>query len=142
MPQDSLSRFRDAQKRDYETALSEIRAGRKRSHWMWYIFPQIRGLGFSPTAQYYAVADLEEASAFLRDPYLGGNLREISAALLALPIRDAHAVFGSPDDMKLRSCMTLFSHAEGADSVFRDVLQAYYEGREDLKTLSILGLSS
>ena len=141
MENDALSRFREAHKQNYPAALSEIRAGKKRSHWMWYIFPQMRGLGVTFTANYYALGSLEEAELFLRDPYLGGHLREISAALLALDTRDALAVFGCPDNLKLRSCMTLFAHVKDADSVFRDVLNAYYDGQEDEKTLALLGLS-
>src|SRR5947209_2981933 len=94
----SLQRFVDAQQTDYATALSEIKRGRKRSHWMWYVFPQIQGLGFSETSRYYAIKDLREAEAYLKDPVLGPRLAEICEALLALPTNDAHAVFGSPDD--------------------------------------------
>lgn len=141
MTQESLSRFRDAHQRDYATALAEIRAGRKQTHWMWYIFPQLRGLGRSQTADYYGLESLDEAATFLRDPYLGGHLREISSALLALDTRDAYAVFGRPDCFKLCSCMTLFSLVDGADPVFRGVIDAFYHGQPDKKTLSLLGLS-
>lgn len=139
---DGLRRFKDAQERDYATALAEIRAGQKRSHWMWYVFPQLDGLGFSSTAHYYGIRDLEEARDYLADPTLGGRLREISAALLDLPTNDAHQVFGSPDDIKLRSCMTLFEVASGAGSegaeVFARVIDKYYAGRRDPRTLALL----
>ena len=135
-----LSRFTDAQRRAYPAALREIRSGRKRSHWMWYIFPQLRGLGRSATAEYYAIQSLEEAAAFLRDPYLGGNLREISGALLALAGDDPTAVFGWPDDLKLRSCMTLFAAVSPEDAVFQQVLDKYYGGSPDELTLSLLHL--
>ena len=104
-----LKRFADAQKRSYETAREEIRRGRKRSHWMWYIFPQMRGLGFSSNAHYYGIINLEEARAYLADPYLGGNLREFSGLLLQLDTNVPYRVFGTPDDMKLCSSMTLFA---------------------------------
>ena len=130
-----LSRFTDAQQRAYPTALREIRSGRKRSHWMWYIFPQLRGLGRSATAEYYAIQSPDEAAAFLRDPYLGGNLREISGALLALEGDNPTAVFGWPDDLKLRSCMTLFAAVSPEDTVFQQVLDKYYGGRPDELTM-------
>ena len=95
-----LQRFTDAQKMDFDTALAEIRNGRKESHWMWYIFPQLCGLGFSSMSEYYGIKDLEEAKAFLNDPYLGENLRTISEALLELKTDDPHQVFGSPDDFE------------------------------------------
>lgn len=133
-----LSRFTDAQKRDYETALAEIRSGRKRSHWMWYIFPQIQGLGRSQTAQFYAIQDLGEAAAYLNDPYLGKNLREISKALLEIEGSSASQIFGSPDDMKLRSSMTLFALATQDNQVFRDVLAKYYHGKMDERTVKIV----
>ncbi len=133
-----LDRFLQAQSGSYETALREIRSGRKRSHWMWYIFPQIQGLGFSATAQYYAIRDLQEAKEYLRHPTLRARLLEISEALLTLDSRDAAAVFGWPDDMKLHSSMTLFAEAEPACTVFQDVLRQYFHGNKDEKTLQIL----
>ena len=132
-----LSRFHKAQKGSYETALAEIRAGRKRSHWIWYIFPQIQGLGYSSTAQYYAIEDLEEAKAYLADPVLRERLLEISNALLALDSCDPSDVMGYPDDLKLRSSMTLFSLADPECTVFRDVLEKYYDGREDPRTIAL-----
>ena len=135
-----LSRFHKAQQGSYETALAEIRSGRKCSHWIWYIFPQIQGLGFSSTAQYYAIENLEEAKAYLADPVLRERLLEISNALLALDSCDPSEVMGYPDDLKLRSSMTLFSLAEPECTVFRDVLDKFYGGRDDSKTVDILGI--
>src|SRR5215469_10085358 len=114
MPVD-LKRFIVAQERDYAVALAEIRAGRKRSHWMWYIFPQMEGLGHSEMAERYAISSLEEAAAYLADGVLGPRLVEISRVLMGLGTNDATAVMGRPDDLKLWSCMTLFSMVEGAD---------------------------
>ena len=133
-----LSRFIEAHRQHYPTALSEIKRGRKTTHWMWYIFPQIHGLGSSPTARHYAIRGLDEAKAFLHDPYLGGNLTEISQALLALDTNRPDEVFFWPDDMKLRSCMTLFARISAGDSVFHRVLDKYFGGRPDDRTLSIL----
>ena len=132
-----LSRFHKAQQGSYETALAEIRSGRKRSHWIWYIFPQIQWLGFSSTAQYYAIENLEEAKAYLADPVLRERLLEISNALLALDSCDPSEVMGYPDDLKLRSSMTLFSLAEPECTVFRDVLDKFYGGREDERTIDL-----
>ncbi len=133
-----LQRFKEAQKRDFDTALSEIRRGRKQSHWMWYIFPQIQGLGFSSTSVYYAIQNMAEAEDFLNDPYLGANLRTISEALLELDTDDPYQIFGSPDHLKLLSCMTLFEAADGEGGVFTQVIEKYYDGRRDDKTLYIL----
>ncbi|MCR5089722.1 MAG: DUF1810 domain-containing protein [Oscillospiraceae bacterium] len=133
-----LSRFLKAQEHDYERALNEIRAGRKRSHWMWYIFPQVQGLGFSSTAAYYAIHDLQEAKDYLADPVLGARLREISSALLELEGLSAHDIFGYPDDLKLRSSMTLFRLADLNCPVFERVLDKYYDGEADEKTIWIL----
>ena len=133
-----LQRFKEAQERDFDTALSEIRRGRKQSHWMWYIFPQIQGLGFSSTSAYYAIQNMAKAEDFLNDPYLGANLRTISEALLELDTDDPYQIFGSPDHLKLLSCMTLFEAAEGEGGVFTQVIEKYYDGRRDDKTLYIL----
>ncbi len=130
-----LSRFHKAQQSSYETALAEIRSGRKRSHWIWYIFPQIQGLGFSSTAQYYAIENLEEAKAYLADPVLRERLLEISNALRKLDSCDPSEVMGYPDDLKLRSSMTLFSLAEPECTVFRDVLDKFYGGQKDERTI-------
>ena len=133
-----LQRFKDAQKMDFDIALAEIQSGHKRSHWMWYIFPQIYGLGFSRMSEYYAIQSLEEAKDFLNDPYLGGNLRKISEALMELDTDDPHQVFGSPDDLKLLSCMTLFEEAEGSGGVFTRVIEKYFGGRRDEKTVELM----
>lgn len=133
-----LSRFTRAHRRSFPAALEEIRSGKKRGHWMWYIFPQIQGLGHSSTAALYAIDDLEEAEAFLKDPYLGGNLIQISRALLELETDDPSEIFDDPDDLKLRSCMTLFSVLPGADAVFEDVLLKFFDGYPDEHTLRIL----
>ncbi len=135
-----LERFVRAQIGSYETALWEIRRGRKCSHWMWYIFPQIAGLGMSSTAQYYAIQDLQEAEEYLAHPILGPRLREISAALLKLESSDAYAIFGWPDDLKLRSSMTLFSCAAEDEPLFQQVLDKFYAGAPDERTLALLGL--
>ncbi|MBF9220869.1 DUF1810 domain-containing protein [Hymenobacter ruricola] len=134
----SLQRFLDAQQASYPTALAEIKAGRKRSHWMWYIFPQIQGLGLSETARFYALRDRAEAAAYLQHPVLGARLVEISTALLALTSSDAHAIFGSPDELKLKSSMTLFAALPGAPAVFQQVLDRFYDGARDEKTLRII----
>ena len=135
-----VSRFTDAQRHSYSTALAEIKRGRKTSHWMWYIFPQVSGLGFSSTAQYYSISGLEEAREYLTDDYLRSNLLEISYALLKLPGNDAEAVLGWPDCLKLRSCMTLFKYADPDEPIFQQVLDKYYGGRDDSKTVDILGI--
>lgn len=133
-----LDRFVKAQAYDYDAALREIRSGHKRSHWMWYIFPQFQGLGFSSMAQYYGIRDLEEAKAYMAHPVLGPRLTEISEALLGLDTRDPSAVMGYPDDLKLRSCMTLFELAAPEQPVFGRVLEKYYAGRRDGLTLELL----
>ena len=132
-----LQRFTEAQKLDFDLALEEIRSGCKRSHWMWYIFPQIRGLGFSSMSAYYGIQDLEEAEDYLKDPYLGGNLRTICQALLELDTDDPHRIFGSPDDLKLRSSMTLFEAAEGKGGIFTKVIEKYYGGSRDQQPLEL-----
>ncbi|WP_188626730.1 DUF1810 domain-containing protein [Pedobacter quisquiliarum] len=136
-----LQRFLNAQQEDYATALQEIKAGRKSSHWMWYIFPQINGLGFSSTSVYYGIKDIEEASAYLKHPMLGKNLLEISEALLSLEGRDATSIFGYPDDLKLKSSMTLFSSIPDSPAVFQQVLDKYFDGDADPKTLQLLSIS-
>ncbi len=134
----SLQRFIDAQQSDYETALSEIKRGRKQSHWMWYIFPQIRGLGFSATSKLYAIKNLKEAQAYLNHPLLGKRLKEITDALINLSSNNAHEIFGSPDDLKLKSSMTLFASLPDADPVFESALKKFFKGEKDAKTLSII----
>lgn len=134
----NLDRFIKAQKRDYETALNEIRRGYKRSHWIWYIFPQIAGLGFSPTSQYYSIASIKEAEAYMENAYLRAHLLEISEALLTLDSRDPEQVMGHPDDLKLKSSMTLFAEAAPEETVFQAVLDKYFGGEKDQRTLDIL----
>lgn len=135
-----LDRFLDAQRGDYAAALAEVRRGRKTSHWMWYIFPQIAGLGQSSTARYYSIRDLEEAREYYAHPVLGQRLREISGVLLELRGSDPVAVFGGIDSMKLKSSMTLFAVAAPDDPLFQQVLDKYYAGEQDALTLRILGL--
>lgn len=138
MSNDNLKRFLDAQQRDYATALTEIKSGRKRSHWIWYIFPQIGGLGYSEMSKRYAIKDLPEAIAYLAHPVLGKRLVEISTALLDLKSISATGIMGSPDDLKLRSSMTLFSQVPGADPIFDTVLKRYFQGEKDKATLQLL----
>lgn len=136
----SLDRFLVAQEHSYDMALREIRAGHKRSHWMWYIFPQIAGLGMSYTAQLYSIKDIDEARSYISHPVLGARLVEISEALLKTESSDATAVMGYPDDLKLRSCMTLFAQVSD-NPVFNAVLEKFYGGKADACTLSILHLA-
>lgn len=133
-----LERFVLVYNRDYATALSEIRSGRKQSHWMWYIFPQLTGLGRSEYARYYGLPDLEAAKEFLAHPLLGEHLLTISRALLHLDETDPHRVMGSPDDLKLCSCMTLFEAAAPDTPEFAAVLEKFYAGRRDSRTLALL----
>lgn len=139
-----ISRFKIEQNLDFETALSEIKTGRKCSHWMWYIFPQLKGLGGSEMAQYYGIDGMEEAKAYLADETLRTNLLTITKALLDLPETNATAIFGIPDDLKLKSCMTIFyfaaseiGDAENAN-VFKSVLDKFYGGEVCRRTKSIL----
>lgn len=134
---DSLQRFVDAQVATYDTALAELRDGHKRTHWMWFIFPQIAGLGHSAMAQRYAISGLEEAKAYLAHPLLGIRLRECTEAVNTHTDRSAHAIFGSPDDIKLRSSMTLFSAAAPQEPLFRRAIEQFY-GNDDPATLERL----
>ena len=133
-----LDRFIKAQEQAYEQALSEIRSGHKRSHWIWYIFPQIKGLGFSFASEYYGIDGLGEARAYMENPILRKRLLEISEALLDLPSSDAGEVMGYPDDLKLRSSMTLFAEASPEYSVFQKVLDKFFDGDRDNKTLELI----
>lgn len=133
-----LQRFVDAQAGVYADALAELTAGRKRTHWMWFVFPQVAGLGLSPTAQLYAISGLDEARAYLAHPVLGPRLRECTAAVNAVQGRTAHEIFGSPDDLKFRSSMTLFGEAAPREAAFREALVRYYAGQPDPRTLEIL----
>jgi uncharacterized protein (DUF1810 family) len=133
-----LQRFVDAQRADYDRALTELRRGEKRSHWMWYVFPQIEGLGASAMARRFAIASLEEASAYLRHPLLGPRLAACAEAALAVEGRTALEIFGAPDDLKLRSSATLFAQVSSPGSVFHRLLDRYFGGRPDEATLRIL----
>lgn len=134
----NLYRFIKEQQRDYSTAYTELSQGRKRSHWSWWIIPQIVGLGMTATSHKYAIKSLDEAIAFLAHPYLGKNIREISKVLLELESNDATAIMGYPDDLKLRSCMTLFAEADPNEEVFQKVLDKFFNGEKDERTLAIL----
>ena len=133
-----LQRFVEAQARVYDQALAEIRRGRKQSHWMWFVFPQFAGLGMSPSSQHYAVKSLAEAEAYLAHSVLGPRLIECAEAVLAIEGRSALEVFGSPDDMKLRSSATLFAHVSPAGSAFHRVIDKYFDGEPDPKTLLLI----
>ena len=133
-----LARFVEAQRGTYEQALSEIRNGCKRSHWMWYVFPQFEGLGVSATSRHYAIRSVAEAEAYLRHPLLGPRLLETVRAALGVEGRSAFEVFGSPDDMKLRSCATLFASVSPPGSVFEQLLDRYFAGTPDEATLRLL----
>lgn len=133
-----LKRFLDAQQRDYAIALTEIKAGRKRSHWMWYMFPQVAGLGYSEMAKLYAIQNREEAIAYLKHPVLGARLIAISEALLAVHSNNATEVMGSPDDLKLRSSMTLFALLPDTAPVFEEVLKKFFQGEKDKATLQLI----
>ena len=136
-----LNRFKKAQERDYATALAELRAGRKRTHWIWYVFPQLDGLGRSSTARYYGISGLGEAKAYLADELLGARLLECAQALLDLPTNDPHAVLGFPDNLKVRSSMTLFETAGEGNArweAFGCVLDKFYGGSRDQTTLDLL----
>ena len=134
----NLHRFVEAQGTNYDEALSELRAGQKRTHWMWYVFPQLAGLGNSPMSARYSIRSEEEARAYLEHPILGRRLIECAEAVLAIGNKAAHDIFGSPDDMKLRSCATLFAHVSPPGSVFKRILDQYYSSEPDPKTLSLL----
>lgn len=133
-----LNRFVEQQKYSYDKALNEIINERKESHWMWWIFPQIKGLGFSSTSEFYGIENIEEAKEYLKHPTLGKNLHEICNVLLSLDENDAYKIFGSPDDLKLKSSMTLFSEADLNDGIFQKVLDKFYNGEKDKITLDML----
>jgi uncharacterized protein (DUF1810 family) len=134
----NLDRFVRAQQSVYEDARSELRRGRKQSHWMWFVFPQIQGLGSSETSRRYAIASLQEAAAYLAHPLLGPRLRECTTLVLATEGRTAHQIFGSPDDMKFQSCMTLFSAAAPHEAIFGKALVKFFGGVPDAGTLKRL----
>ncbi|OBG18789.1 DUF1810 domain-containing protein [Mycobacterium sp. 852002-51057_SCH5723018] len=133
-----LKRFVDAQEPVYHNVVDELRHGRKRSHWMWFVFPQLRGLGSSPTAERYGISSLEEARAYLRHDVLGPRLRECTRLVNQIEGRSAAEIFGSPDDLKLRSSMTLFARATDDNADFLALLDKYYAGQQDQLTLKLL----
>jgi len=135
-----LNRFIEAQQTDYAIALAEIKRGKKQSHWMWYIFPQVLGLGFTSTSMQFGIKSLDEAAAYLNHEILGSRLVEISHVLLTLDTDDATKVFGNPDYKKLKSSMTLFSLVPNADKVFQQVLDKFFKGHKDEKTLQLLNM--
>ncbi|MDJ1185752.1 DUF1810 domain-containing protein [Roseofilum casamattae] len=137
----NLKHFLGAQATIYEKVLAELKAGRKTSHWMWYIFPQYRGLGSSMMSQKYAIQTLDEARAYLEHPVLGQRLLECTATVLGIEGRSAYEILGTPDDLKLRSCATLFAIVSPPDSVFEQLLNRFYDGDRDSKTLQLLGLA-
>ncbi len=134
----NLQRFVDAQQPVFDTVCAELRAGRKRSHWMWFVFPQIKGLGHSAMAHEFAISSIEEAKAYLAHPILGARLRECSRLVAALDGRSIEEIFGYPDDMKFRSSMSLFAQAASDNQVFVDCLQKYFAGEPDPATLARL----
>jgi uncharacterized protein (DUF1810 family) len=138
---DDLTRFVLAQEADYETALAEIRSGRKRSHWMWYVFPQFEGLGQSAMCRRYAIRSRAEAEAYRMHPILGPRLIECAEAVVSVEGRSAFEIFGSPDDMKLRSCATLFGYVSPPGSVFERLLEKYFRGERDAETLRLQGVT-
>lgn len=134
----NLDRYVKAQEQVYDGVLVELQSGRKRSHWMWFIFPQIAGLGRSTTAKFYAIQNLDEAQQYLKHPVLGSRLRECSEILLGLKGRSVEDIFDWPDDLKLRSSMTLFCCVAESGSIFEEVLQRYFQGKRDRRTLELL----
>jgi uncharacterized protein (DUF1810 family) len=137
-----LGRFVQAQEKNYAQVLTELHSGRKQSHWMWYIFPQFDGLGHSSMSQRYSIKGVAEAEAYLRHPTLGPRLVECCTAALQIEGRSAHEIFGSPDDLKLRSCATLFATVSPAGSAFDRLLDKYFNGSRDDKTLRLLDAAS
>ncbi len=133
----NLERFIEAQERDYESALEEMKNGKKETHWIWYIFPQLKGLGMSYFANYYGIEDLEEAKAYFENEYLRNHLLEITEAVFSIPTNNIKSVMDSPDDLKLKSSMTLFYEAT-KEEIFKQVLEKYYEGKLDEQTIRLL----
>jgi uncharacterized protein (DUF1810 family) len=134
----NIDRFLQAQETSYAAARSELQSGRKRSHWMWYMFPQVIGLGSSATSITYAIRSMEEAAAFLRHPVLGARLIELTTIVLTHKDKSIRDIFGSPDDLKFRSCMTLFSKVKGADPIFSQALEVFFHGIGDAETMNII----
>jgi uncharacterized protein (DUF1810 family) len=136
----NLRRFVEAQDLVYRSVIGELRAGVKQSHWMWFVFPQVAGLGRSATAEMYAIGSLDEAKAYLAHPLLGGRLRECTQLMLDVTGKSARQILGSPDDLKFRSSMTLFAHAATDETLFRDALAKYFDKEEDPQTLRMLSI--
>jgi len=134
----NLGRFVEAQQRDYPSVLEELAAGQKRSHWIWYVFPQIEGLGGSPMSRKYAISSREEAKAYAEHPILGSRLRECTQLVMNVEGRTADQIFPYPDNLKFRSCMTLFEHSAADSAIFRNALLKYFGGKRDQSTLEIL----
>jgi uncharacterized protein (DUF1810 family) len=134
----NLQRFVEAQEAVYPRVVEELRAGRKRTHWMWFIFPQLRGLGASPTSIRYAISSLEEAQAYLQHPILGARLLECTALVNSIEGRSIDDIFGYPDNLKFHSCMTLFAHAAPENPAFQQALQKHFAGELDFATLAVL----
>lgn len=134
-----LKRFLDAQNQVYLRALDEIRSGKKTTHWMWYVFPQLRGLGSSETSNAYGIAGIEEANLYIQHPVLGTHLIEISNALMKVNGKTAEEIFGPTDMLKLRSCMTLFTNTQKTDPIFGKVLDTFFDGIPDKRTLQMIG---
>lgn len=133
-----LQRFLDAQQGSVDTAIAELRAGRKRTHWMWFVLPQLRGLGMSSMAHRYGIESIDEARAYLAHPVLGPRLRAACEAMLSVPDQSAHDILGSPDDMKFRSCLTLFALAAPDEPLFPQALQRFYGGEPDPRTVALV----
>jgi uncharacterized protein (DUF1810 family) len=136
-----LGRFVEAQSGEYEQVLAELRAGRKQSHWIWFIFPQLKGLGRSPLTEHYGIGSIDEARAYLRHPVLGPRLEECTALVNKIEGRTVDEIFGFPDNLKFRSSMTLFANAAADNRIFLDALKKYFAGEPDAKTLELLGVS-
>jgi uncharacterized protein (DUF1810 family) len=137
----NLNRFIEAQSLSYDTALNEIKRGKKTSHWMWYIFPQFKGLGYSSTSQIYSIMSVEEALLFFKHPILGNRLLEITNAFLNLENKSAYEILGSPDNLKMNSCMTLFNSIQTESDIFSKVLDKFYSNSQCAKTISQLNHS-
>jgi uncharacterized protein (DUF1810 family) len=135
-----LKRFVDAQEMSYQHAIAELHDGQKRTHWMWYVFPQFEGLGTSHTSKRFAIKSIEEANAYLAHPLLGPRLLECCEAIVELEGQSANEIFGIPDDLKLRSCVTLFAQVCSGGSIFQQVLDKYFDGKPDEQTLNLVGV--
>jgi len=142
MDPDTLTRFVRAQEQSYDQALRELELGRKEGHWMWYVFPQVDGLGSSPTSKLYSIKSEDEARAYLKHPILGPRLQECAEAILSVDGKSAREILGSPDDLKLKSCATLFAYVSPPGSVFEQILERFYAGERDEATLRFFARAS